>query len=190
MNRPDGSGLLGVEAQPFAGYRKVGSPVGEGGRFACQLAKSFPAQSLQRRIVKLQLRNLVTPDPPLTQCGQSLLLFRGAFEAVDIDSLALFGSEPVPLRRRAGRFPLAKHDRQGVEQHIADRMMIVVGRPQQQSPDGRRKYRFGIQRVDNWLELIQRQFAAFADGGHNPNTLLLTERHAHAAACFDRHSLR
>ena len=74
MDRPDGGGLLGIQAQPLSGDGEVRPPVGDGRRFVCQLAEPFPAQRLQRRIAELQLRHLMTPDFSLTQRGQGLLL--------------------------------------------------------------------------------------------------------------------
>ena len=61
VDRPDGGGLLGIQAQAFAGNRIRAAPVGEGGRFAGQLRQPFAAQ-LQRRFIEFQFANLMAPD--------------------------------------------------------------------------------------------------------------------------------
>ncbi|MNC46199.1 hypothetical protein D3C75_952060 [compost metagenome] len=50
------------------------------------------------------------PDPPLTQGRQCLLLFRGAFQAINVDGLSLLGGKPVPYWRMAGIFTLAQQN--------------------------------------------------------------------------------
>ena len=110
MDRPDGGGLLGIQAQAFAGNRIRAAPVGEGGRFAGQLRQPFTAQRLQRRFIEFQFANLMTPDFTLAQRRQRLLLLPGAFQTVKVDNLPLLGGEPVPQRRGAGGFALAQHN--------------------------------------------------------------------------------
>ena len=110
VDRPDGGGLLGIQAQAFAGNRIRAAPVGEGGRFAGQLRQPFTAQRLQRRFIEFQFANLMTPDFTLAQRRQRLLLLPGAFQAVKVDNQPLLGGEPVPQRRGAGGFALAQHN--------------------------------------------------------------------------------
>ena len=88
----------------------------------------------------------MTPDFTLAQRRQRLLLLPGAFQAVKVDNLPLLGGEPVPQRRRAGGFALAQQNGQRMEQHIADRVMVVLSRPHQQSPDSRGEDRLVVQR--------------------------------------------
>lgn len=87
MDRPDGGGLLGIQAQAFAGNRILAAPVGEGGRFAGQLRQPFTAQRLQRRFIEFQFANLMTPDFATAQRRQRLLLLPGAFQTVKVDNL-------------------------------------------------------------------------------------------------------
>ena len=146
VDRADGGGLLGIKTQAFASHRIRAAPVGEGGRFAGQLRQPFAAQRLQRRFIKFQFADLMTPDFALAQRRQRLLLLRRAFQTVKVDGLPLLGGEPVPQRRSAGGFALAQQNGQRMEQHIADRVMVVLSRPHQQPPDGTGEDRFVVQR--------------------------------------------
>ncbi|MNY25649.1 hypothetical protein D3C86_1594480 [compost metagenome] len=91
----------------------------------------------------------MTPDSALAQRGQRLLLFRRSFQAVDIDGLALFRRKPVPRRGMAGAFTLTQQNRQRVKQHIANRVVIVIRRPQQQSPDACGVNRLNVEHIDH-----------------------------------------
>ncbi len=78
VDRPDGGGLLGIQTQALAGNRIRAAPVGEDGRFTGQLRQPFATQRLQRRFIKFQFANLMTPDLSLAQRRQRLLLLWGA----------------------------------------------------------------------------------------------------------------
>jgi hypothetical protein len=77
-----------------------------------------------------------------------------------------------------------------VKQHIADGMMVVVRRPQQQPPDRSGEDRLGVEGFGHRLEFVERQFAALTDRRYDTYPLLLAERDAHATARFDRHTVR
>ena len=79
MDRPDGGGLLGIQAQAFAGNRIRAAPVGEGGRFAGQLRQPFTAQRLQRRFIEFQFANLMTPDFARRSAASACCCFRERF---------------------------------------------------------------------------------------------------------------
>ena len=89
----------------------------------------------------------------------------------------------------AGGFALAQQHRQRVEQHFANRVMIVVGRPQQHAPEHRRVERFAIQHLHHAFQLSKRQFALFANRHYHADALLATERHAHATTRRRRHRI-
>ena len=131
----------------------------------------------------------MAPDFPLTQRRQRLLLFLRALQAVDVDRLTLLGSKPVPHRRMAGALALAQHDRQGVEQDVANRVMIIIRRPQQQSPGAGGVNRLAVQHLNDRFQLVKRQFALIADGDNNPHALLFAKRHGHATARFGAHAV-
>ena len=77
-----------------------------------------------------------------------------------------------------------------MKQNIADGMVVIVRRPQQQPPDRRGEDRLGIKNFGHRLEFVKRQLATFADCRHDTYPLLLAERNAHATARFDRHTFR
>ena len=130
------------------------------------------------------------PDFPLTQGRQRLLLFLRAFQAIDIDRLTLFSGKPVPQGSVAGTFTLTKHNRQGVEQDIADGVMVVICRPQQEPPDAGGENGLAVQYLRDGFQLIEWQFALIAHRHHNPNTLLFAKWHGHATARFGAHAVR
>ena len=131
----------------------------------------------------------MSPDFSLTQRRQRLLLFLRSLQAVDIHRLALLGGKPVPHRRMAGALALTQHNWQGVEQHVADRVMIIIRRPQQQSPGAGRVNRLAVQHLNDRLQLVKRQFAFIADGDDDPHALLFAKRHGHATARFGAHAV-
>ena len=94
-------------------------------------AVALVSQRLQGRIVKFQILHLMPPDFPLAQRCQRLLLLWRAFQAVDVHRLALLGGEPEPQGREAGGLALPQQNRQGVKKDIPERMMVIVGGPQQ-----------------------------------------------------------
>jgi len=187
----NGGGLFGIETQPIATDGVMSAPVAKAECFARQLAQSFFTQRLERRVIKFKIRHLVAPDFPLPQRGQRLLLFRRTLQAIEIDSVAVFGGKPVPHRRIAGGFPLAQQNRQSVKQNVTHWMVVVIRRPKQQTPDGGRKDRLAVQYLNDRFQFVKRQFALLADRHHNPDAFLLfAKRHAHPTPGFDGHAFR
>ena len=131
----------------------------------------------------------MAPDFSLAQRGQRLLLFLRALQAVNVHRLALLGGKPVPHWRVAGALTLAQHNGQGMEQDVANRMMIIICRPQQQSPGAGGVNRLAVQHLNNRFQLVKRQFAFVADGHHDPHALLFAKRHGHATARFGAHAV-
>ena len=100
--------LFGIQPQSFARYGIGGPPV-DG--FRCKTAKltvPFGTQRLHGAFVERQFRNLMTPDFPLAQRRQRLLLLWRALQGVDIDGQPLFGGKPEPLGRGAGGLSLTQ----------------------------------------------------------------------------------
>ncbi|MNZ77846.1 hypothetical protein D3C78_964010 [compost metagenome] len=149
MNRANCGRLFRVETQSLTGHAKPVAPVHQRWRFAGKLAQSFFAQCLQRCVIKFQLFNLMTPDSALAQRGQRLLLLRRSFQAVDINGLPVFCRKPVPRWGMAGAFTLTQQNRQRVKQHVANRVVIIIRRPQQQSPDACGVNRLNVEHIDH-----------------------------------------
>ena len=129
------------------------------------------------------------PDFPLTQRRQRLLLFLRALQAVDVDGLAFLRGKPVPHRRMAGALALTQHHWQGVEQDVADGVMIIIRRPQQQSPGAGGVDGLAVQHLNDRFQFVKRQFALIADGDDDPHALLFAKRHGHATARFGAHAV-
>ncbi len=89
----------------------------------------------------------------------------------------------------AGALALAQHNGQGVEQDVANGVMIIIRRPEQQSPGAGGVNRLAVQHLNDRFQLVKRQFALFADGNHDPYALLFAKRHGHATARFGVHAV-
>lgn len=96
VNCADRCRLFGIQPQALSCDGIMLPPVGKRGRFTGKLTKPLTPQRLQRGVSKIKLGYLIAPDLSLPQRRQRLLLFGGAFQAVDIDGLPLFGGEPIP----------------------------------------------------------------------------------------------
>lgn len=171
-DRPDGGSLFGVQPQPLAEHREVGAPVVRGRDLSAQIDQPFGAQRLQGAFRQLQLADLVAIDRALQQRRQRLLLFRRAFQAFGRGGAPLFGGEPLPQRRGLGRFALPQQDRQRMEQHFANGVVIVIAGPAQDAPQARGEQRLGVDHAVDRFELVQRQFAGVAAAGDDADRML------------------
>lgn len=189
-DRPDGGGLFGIQPQPLAEHRKVGAPVRRGRDLSAQIDQPFGAQRLQGAFRQLKLADLMAIDRALQQRRQRLLLFRRAFQAFGRRGAPLFGGEPLPQRRGLGRFALAQQDRQRVEQHFADGIVVVIAGPAQDAPQAGGEQRFRVDHAVDRFEFVQRQFAGVVAAGDDADCMLPAPGHAHARAGHRLHAGR
>ncbi|MNL36814.1 hypothetical protein D3C87_1589230 [compost metagenome] len=68
-------------------------------------------------------------------------------------------------------------------------MMIVIGGPQQQTPDAGGVDRFIVQHLNDGFQFVERQLTFIAHRHHDPNALLFAKRHADATARFGAHAV-
>ncbi|EPF12664.1 hypothetical protein HMPREF0201_04774 [Cedecea davisae DSM 4568] len=76
-----------------------------------------------------------------------------------------------------------------MKQHFANRVMIILRRPQQNAPQRRGEQRNAVEYIGDRLELLKRKIAVIADGHNYADSLaLLAKWHLHAAADIDLHA--
>ncbi len=83
---------------------------------------------------------------------------------------------------------LAQHLRHRAEQHVAERVVVVVGGPQQQVEGHVVPQRHRVEHIDDGLQARARQRALRRVRGDETDRAALSERHAHALA-GPRHAL-
>ena len=70
-------------------------------------------------------------------------------------------------------------------------MMIIISRPQQQTPDRGRVDRFAVQHFENGFQFAPRQFTVLADGKDDTHALLLLAKgHAYTTPGFGTQAFR
>ncbi|MNQ82747.1 hypothetical protein D3C85_978070 [compost metagenome] len=120
---------------------------------AASLQQPLLLQRGERRTLDLLLLERGGGLRPLAQQGEGLLLLGGALELVEIDRHPGVGGKPELQLPVGGGLALAHQHRQGVGQHLAQRMLVVVGTPLHQRQYVRAQHRGAVQHPFDGFEL-------------------------------------
>ncbi len=175
-NGRDGQRLLAVEAQPLPRF-KTGSPVA----IVARLQRTLLQQPLLLQRGEGCALDLLLLEGggglrPLAQQSKRLLLLGCPLEFVEIDGHTGVGGKPELQLAIGGRLPLAHQHRQGMGQHLPQRVLVVAGAPVHQRQNIGPQHGSRIQHALDRLELVARHLAVGRVIHHQPDEGLRAER--------------